>query len=741
MRCGSAVTVIALSFVLTLLGIWWPQWRHYYVGPTSIPDAALSALRASPSDDILRRLSSVSFEPTAPSAGHSQITARANDVALGYWTDADFGTRRIHIPFDANDLDAGWPAQQLRLASLSHVTALLEASDASGDVRYLKTARDIVNAWADYERGAWVPRGFLWNDHAIAERVLVLTEYWRQFRGSELYTAESARRLLEFVDRSGRLLASPEHYTARTNHGFMQNLALLHIATAFPALPDSRHFREVALDRLSGQMKYYQSPEGVILEHSAGYHLLGTQLISALRLYEELRGEDFNLRVNERFAGACQFLTDIMRPDGSLPLIGDTAVGSFVSPCDNVQDRHIGRSADLGRLDVFPASGFAVNWVRSEAAGNSPAFASQTVIAWGNFATRAHKHDDEMSFTTWTAGSPFLTGAGYFPYGHLLQRSSLSWRGSNSPHVDGDSLKESRSTRLLASGHRGATSFVELERRALRANDRIRRQILILGSNRWLVIDSRNVASGKRLETLWTLYPGWEVSAEGVRNAYTIKDSETHLVGSVQILSSSRVQTTPMSATDSPFAGWVALAPAPDAIKAATSIESYSEPGALTATLWSVGSERADRMMLADGSKPDHWKICLDGSACAQSIERRDDGIHLREGLDESLVRVEPAQDPRIAVEKINASYARAASRFPTWRDVLPWRKRFSEIITVLLAGQVAVLLVGWMLMHRFTQRVRMAAAIRAANALMAVAWMLGGALIVFGYFDLSLRF
>ncbi len=219
------------------------------------------------------------------------------------------------MPFAKVDLQWGWPTQQLRFASLAHVEVLLDAYQATGDIAFLEGARDIVDAWAAFERSRVLPIGFLWNDHAIAQRVLVLTRYWSLLRGSPAFKPESARALLGFVQRSGLMLAKPGHFTVRTNHGVMQNLALLHVAAAFPALPEAPEFRRVAVARLKLQFAFYQSAEGVVLEHSPGYHGLGTNLLAALASYQRVLGEDLELQVTERLARACRVLR-VVRPAG-----------------------------------------------------------------------------------------------------------------------------------------------------------------------------------------------------------------------------------------------------------------------------------------------------------------------------------------------------------------------------------------------------------------------------------------
>ncbi|NJN71108.1 MAG: HDIG domain-containing protein [Nitrospira sp.] len=43
----------------------------------------------------------------------------------------------------------------------------------------------------------------------------------------------------------GKML-KPEYFTFRTNHGVMQNIALMHIGASFPSLPQGRRFAEIA---------------------------------------------------------------------------------------------------------------------------------------------------------------------------------------------------------------------------------------------------------------------------------------------------------------------------------------------------------------------------------------------------------------------------------------------------------------------------------------------------------------
>ena len=62
--------------------------------------------------------------------------------------------------------------------------------------------------------------------------------------------------------RSGELLAKQKLFTVRTNHGVMQNIALLQVTAAFPLLPKTKDWRNLAIERLELQLGFYVSDEG-----------------------------------------------------------------------------------------------------------------------------------------------------------------------------------------------------------------------------------------------------------------------------------------------------------------------------------------------------------------------------------------------------------------------------------------------------------------------------------------------
>lgn len=735
MRTRTALAVISAAFSLTLLGIWWPEWRHYHVVTPTVSDVAISELRDLPNDTTLARLARISFEPPHAAPAVGSIRAAADDLLRGRWVDPGFGLRELRLPFDAKELSEGWPTQQLRLSSLTHVELLLTASLESGDVRYLALARDIVAAWANYERHAALPKGFLWNDHAIAKRLLVLTEFWRQYRRSTLFDEATAARVLQFVARSGRMLAKPSHFTARTNHGVMQNLALLHIATAFPTLDDSSRFRKIALERLRLQLEYYQSEEGVILEHSPGYHVLGTQLLWALSEYQSVGGSDLGLHVAARNDKACSFLALLERPDGTVPLIGNTDAGQIASRCD----KDAGPGSRQG-LAVFPISGYAIFWTSGGAGTDSQEASygsSQSVIAWGNFATRAHKHDDEMALTTWIAGKSMLVGSGYFPYGHDLQGAANGWRGANSPHLSPDEPKDRRQTWLVSSGASNGAAFIDLERTSSASDSHIRRQIVMLGPRDWLIVDAAEAAPGATLRSVWTLFPGWTLQSTSLPGILDVYEQTSGVTGHVAVLSTGRVDARVLNASRMPFGGWVALGMSPQEVLPSYSVEVVGSIGDEVVTLWSMDRMESRRSRLGRVEGAERWLVCIDGDPCTTRVERDGNGIRTTGRFGDRLIPVVPARDVREQVARINSRFSETLNRFPPWRDYAPWRREMSQRLAGLWVAQCLLLGAAAFVARRVTVP-RLDQLIVASAALCALVWIIGGLWIVFAYFGAS---
>ena len=93
---------------------------------------------------------------------------------------------------------------------------------------------------------------------------------------------------------------------------------------AFPDLEEIAELKVIAVARFREHLGYYINREGVTLLHSAGYHSSGLYSFGmALRLFT-LNEIAIPEEWWTRYVKAIEFYSELRRPDGTLPMFGDT---------------------------------------------------------------------------------------------------------------------------------------------------------------------------------------------------------------------------------------------------------------------------------------------------------------------------------------------------------------------------------------------------------------------------------
>jgi hypothetical protein len=378
---------------------------------------------------------------------------------------------------------------------------------------YLQEAVQYVRHWSAFESSIIVPTGLVFNDHATAARALVVTEIWRLYRNSSIYDAGDASDLLHYAQKLTQLLSYPKLYEYRTNHGIMQNLSLLHLAIAFPLLETSDTGRQVGKSRLLSQLEYYVNKEGVILEHSPGYHHNGLRRLAAAWRYFGLKGDPVPLDFVNRYSKSLEMRTAFLRPDGTLPPIGDTGDYKYapiqVAHFDNSSvvsaklrdDPQVGVAPDA--VTAAPGAGWVVLWGGLRRWPDS-AFLSQTVLHWGNFPTKAHKHADDLGISLWSNGVQWVRGVGYWPY-ERSRNAAIGWRSSNGPHWLNEPAVGDRHSALAGTVTDDVVTYLDAQRG--NGGSSIRRQLAKVYDNTWILLDSFESPEGRPAELVWRLSP------------------------------------------------------------------------------------------------------------------------------------------------------------------------------------------------------------------------------------------
>lgn len=670
-----------LATILVFTTIWVPVIYHFYIPNEVMTDDILNRARHVPDDSVLDEMRT--FFSSAENGDTQRLVQSAENILQGKI--AYHGRpKRIKIPFDADDIDDDLPGWQLFVAGLKIPKVLLNAYEVTDRDVFLMAARDRILGWATYESSALVPKGFLWNDHAVSARIYILAKFWKHYRNHPEYDAEVARAIFQMVSRSGKLLAKPSHFTFNTNHGFMQNLALWQICLAFPTVPNVAFYKQLALDRIHDQMTFYINAEGVILEHSAGYQRTGLVFIGMAFRYLTL----LNLPIPEewkvKYQKAKNFYAQLRRPDGTLPMFGDTGsnrdvLGPRVTNVDmngrstipDYQNNWIPKQSNT----IYPVAGYSI-WWDGLGEWQNEATLSQAVVAWSYFPGQAHKHADEMSVLIWSAGQTWLTNVGNWTRGTDGRDHAVSWSGSNAPHLIGESTNSIRNTQLKFQGWSENLALIDLERRGPRKYV-ARRQVIYLRPNLWVVVDYTSGDKNSRTTTTWTTSHNVEMSEGKFSGSYSLTAENSNVSFTAFFITSEGQEIRRYKGSFMPFAGWEKNNPANAIVVEQPTNNSWS------VAIWALKNTEISAMQftgrpyMQNWDSPDEWKIALPVENGIVSIYREGDILYVNEGFGTNSIEeinLIKAADITNKYAEIRTGFKNAASKYPKYNPLLSYR-------------------------------------------------------------------
>lgn len=429
------------------------------------------------------------------------------------------------------------PTSALKAQSLCQLHLLLAAYEQTGETKYLGVARDRIVAWITWSNSSVIGKDFTWHDHAISERVAVFARFWLNYRNSPLYDEKTAKLFLEAVSIHAGFLSDPRLFTYQNNHGLMQNIALLQLATFFPAVVKQEAMVLLAIDRLNDQLSILVSPSGMMLEHSPGYHGFVTKVLEHAIEYLSQLGYKVPAQWYTTLAKMKEMDRLLLRPDGSYPPVGDTGItgASPVAHGENVDDE----------ARVLPYAGFGIFW-RDQ---------SQLVTTWQNFPGHAHKHADELSVYLYSRGTNWLGGPGYWGFGDAVGRGyATDWTGANAPSYEGENSSARRSCQLVGKGHSDHCDFLELARIGP-SGFLARRQLVWIDGSVLLVLDNISSPGNKGIVDRWHSSAGLSVCASG-KSCWILSDTASGRTAKVAVAGEEGLTASFINGAKRPMQGW-----------------------------------------------------------------------------------------------------------------------------------------------------------------------------------------
>lgn len=727
----------ALAFLVALAAIWVPEFAHWHVRPASLTAAAIDASRRAPADSPLDEIAAQSLRGLMVPA--DRVVDTAEQALAGRLVLPTFPPAPLSQPFDAADLMHGTAMWQLMTASLASVDVLLDGHIATQRPEFFQRARDLLLGFADHESRRWLDQGLLWNDHAISARVPVLAKFWRLQRQRPADPA-AERAVLRLAARSMLQLAKADAYAWRTSHGILADLALLQLAAAFPELPEAALARRIGAERFTQHLDYWIAGDGVTLLHSAGYHAGSLYHFSVgLRLFS-LNGLAVPDEWWRRYDLSLRYLALLRRPDGTLPMFGDTMSLPVPAPMLLTAREADGRAApvrpralpvaDADANTLLPVSGNSVWWDRGS--GGNAGSAGQTVATWAYHRGLGHKLADEMSVLFWSHGRTWVSNAGYWPYDAEGREQAEGWDASNAPHLVGERRDSERSTRVTGQAKGPGLQWLALERQGPDGLV-LRRQLLRLaGADSWIVLDEAADVRGRPWTTRWTLFPDLRHQA-GTADTLTFAADPGQPRLQVTLRSPTGQPADTLRGSRQPWGGWVVLERSPE--PATTLVRQQPASAAWQLAVFTVLPPESAAAPVAGA--PDwrwtdgrHWQLTLPTARGDVTIRRDGETLHHSAATTAPLtlaLQAAPSAGPASAAASagqstaIRRAYDQAAATYRRFPEVLPYRLRMSQLaLGGLLLQELALLGLG-----RFRPVAARALRWLASAAWLAAAWWL----------------
>lgn len=716
---------------IVILSVWVPVWHHYRAPVAPITDAVIERSRSSPDDTLLTEIGRIKHHLTPPMGRLVSDPVSQADQILAASAAAWDNGEPVGSFFEPEKLGV------VDYASFLVPKTLLEAFVKSGEQRYFDAAKRFIMEFAEYESKAWLPHKFLWHDHSIAVRSSTFSEFWRLYRNSPQFDVAEARKFLKLVAVSAKQLANPDMYTFVSNHGTQQNLGLMHLCLAFGELPGFDDYANLVVARHNEHVNLLINDEGVVLEHSTGYHRFGVELLAIAMRYVTLMGRTVPANWIEKYTKARDFFWQFRGPDGSIPRVGDSSdaarrIGPLMT--DVTED---GRATTLRRdnerlaptrpYTLHPDAGYAIIWSGQD---GPAAGLSRTVMSWSYFPGFPHKHADELSINIWQPTGRWWTNVGYFPYSSEHRAQALGWSGSNAPHLVGESADSERYSWLRGFVATQNATLVDVQRDGP-GSFSVRRQLVHIAPDAWLVFDWFGGARDSPTRTVWGMDPDLVAQEHPASGALRLSSPGRDAEAFAFFVSQPPVRPRIVQGQKEPFAGWVEVDYEP---RESTAVIIEQPAGALWALNATVLSDAGDlelhsRAEVTDAGGPETWSVQLPTRNGPLSVARRDGVLSFTRGEQDGRIELDTGFRQHADGQTVSKrAYEAALQKYgPPFADLIAYRWQMTTILVVLFVAQELCVIVCGIFARRYVTALRVAAAL---------AWLLVGVWLHLSFFS-----
>jgi uncharacterized heparinase superfamily protein len=287
---------------------------------------------------------------------------------------------------------------------------------SSQDSTLLHKATDIALDWCDQNPSGKEDLG--WHPFFLSLRIVNWLKYLVRNgpRAEELGDANAIQRILESLRIQVLSLESRLEKELLANH-LLKNAKALIFAGALLDAPESGRWRAIGQRLLLEQIAEQILPDGGHIERSPMYHAwVLDHLLDIRNLFASCSPETpgCSEKVSNCIERMSDYLSQVVHPDGEIPLLNDSQLGVTRPTAQIVKDSGLSlqRDSEIGTtVRVFPDSGYAV--IRD--------FASESFLIFdcgrvGPDWQPGHGHSDVLSFELSLHGQRVVVDTGVSSY-------------------------------------------------------------------------------------------------------------------------------------------------------------------------------------------------------------------------------------------------------------------------------------------------------------------------------------
>ncbi len=431
----------------------------------------------------------------------------------------------------------------------------------------------------------------------VAYRVNSWTWAWFLFHDCEEIAAETSDVLLRAIGEHCSYLDANLEVHARNNHLLLEAKALLFAAIAFPQFSDAKLWQQRAERLLFDEVRQQVLEDGVHAEMSTHYHRVIAGELLELFILLQRNGIAIPTDVEQRIRLMAEFEQNIVRPDGHLPLFGDSSQNDtyarfpaaaaapycFASADNNasgtvpeLEEAILWRLPHAKRSDcivrpaqskAFPLGGYYI--MRNQESGEQAKYMAIDCGPFGLPIDPHHGHADALSFELYALGRPWLVDCGVYST-HTDWEWRQYFRGTRSHNtvmVDGldqshlidsrraDSLAKARCIEWSATPDSDVQRFSGRHDGYARLPNSVihRRMIWFVRDSFWVITDVLEGTGTHSLELNLHSLPDVEIKVVG-DGAAILSDDTRRLV--IAFASNTDLQATVLSGALDPVQGW-----------------------------------------------------------------------------------------------------------------------------------------------------------------------------------------